>query len=51
VDLPGARDTFEVLKELGPKSPDMLVTSAVTGDGLDEMLERSRAVVEAMLAG
>lgn len=46
VDLPGARDTFEVLKELGPRSPDMLATSAVTGEGLDEMLARVFAMLD-----
>lgn len=39
-DLPGAMDTFAVLKELGPKYPDMLPVSAVTGKGLDEMMRR-----------
>lgn len=39
-DLPGAMDTFAVLEELGPKYPDMLPVSAVTGKGLDEMMRR-----------
>ena len=33
-------DTFGVLKELGPKYPDMLAVSAVTGEGLVEMMRR-----------
>ena len=39
-DLPGAMDTFGVLKELGPKYPDMLAVSAATGDSLADMLRR-----------
>lgn len=39
-DLPGAMDTFAVLKELGPKYPDMLPVSAASGDGLIEMMRR-----------
>jgi len=46
VDLPGGRETFEVLKELGPKSPDLLATSAATGEGLDEMLRRVFATLD-----
>lgn len=40
VDLPGARDTFGVLRELGPQYPDMLAVSSVTGEGLDELMRR-----------
>lgn len=39
-ELPGAMDTFGVLKELGPKHPEMLPVSTVSGDGLTEMLHR-----------
>lgn len=39
-DLPGAMDTFAVLHELGPKSPEMIAVSAVTGEGLPEMMRR-----------
>jgi len=39
-DLPGAVDTFAVLKELGPRFPEMLAVSAATGQGLAELLER-----------
>lgn len=37
-DLPGAMDTFAVLKELGPKYPEMLAVSATTGEGLDGLM-------------
>jgi hypothetical protein len=37
-DCEGAADTFEVLKELGPKFPPMMAVSAETGEGLPEML-------------
>lgn len=39
-DLPGAMDTFGVLKELGPKYPEMLPVSATSGEGLAEMMRR-----------
>ena len=45
-DLPGAMDTFAVLKELGPKHPDMLPVSAVTGEGLDEMMRRIFVILD-----
>jgi ribosome-interacting GTPase 1 len=44
-DLPGAMDTFGVLRELGPRYPDMLPVSAATGDGLAGMMARLFAML------
>ncbi len=39
-DLPGAMDTFAVLRDLRPPPPEMIAVSAVTGEGLAEMMKR-----------
>lgn len=45
-DLPGAMETFDVLRELGPKQPEMLAVSAETGEGLAEMMRRIFVVLD-----